>query len=66
MSIRSYKAIYEKFAELFPELTKSINKWKGVRFADRHILLFMKDGTSIHFYYGGERFWFLSCAEDGA
>ena len=59
MSIRSYKAIYEKFRQLFPELASMSGGFKGIRFADKHILIQMKDGSSIHFFFISEQEWAL-------
>lgn len=62
MSIRSYKNIYEKFSELFPELNKMVGSWKGVRFADRHIMITMNNKSVIHFQYFSNLSWNLYCA----
>lgn len=59
MSIRSYKDIYARFSELFPELVKKVQGWKGVRFAHRHICIMMQDGGSIHFLYRSSVDWEL-------
>lgn len=59
MSIRSYKDIYTRFAELFPELVKNVKDWKGIRFSDRHICIMMQDGGSIHFLYRSSVDWEL-------
>ena len=57
MSIRSYKNIYEKFSELFPELASKKRTWKGVRFKDHHIILIMNDNSCIHFFYRADNDW---------
>lgn len=59
MSIRSYKAIYEKFQQLFPELASMSGGFKGVRFANKHILILMNDGSKIHFFFISEKDWTL-------
>ncbi len=59
MSIRSYKDIYEKFATMFPELNSMAGSWKGVRFAEKHIIIAMKDGSTIHFQYFSNVSWYL-------
>lgn len=64
MSIRSYKQIYEAFSTLFPELNKAVDSWKGIRFADKHIMMLMKNGTAIHFIYFGTDQWELHCVPD--
>lgn len=61
MSIRSYKQIYQKFEDLFPELASRKSGWKGIRFQERYILIEMKDGSHIHFYYFDNNFWSLHC-----
>lgn len=66
MSIRSYKDIYGRFAGMFPELNSAINTWKGVRFADRHIVLYMNDGSIIDFFYKNSKDWCLTCKDGKA
>ena len=61
MSIRSYKDIYNTFERLFPELAKSCHEWKGVKFVNKHILIIMKDGSHIHFWYRNSKDWELIC-----
>lgn len=61
MSVRSYKDIYGKFAELFPELNKTAGSWKGVRFSDKHIVITMKNKSVIHFQYFSNIRWNLFC-----
>ena len=61
MSIRSYKDIYARFAGMFPELNCAINTWKGVRFAERHIAIYMNDGCVIDFFYKNSTEWSLTC-----
>ena len=61
MSIRSYKEIYNKFSEMFPELNKCTDNWKGIRFADRHIAIKMKNGSTIQFQYYNDNKWVLIC-----
>lgn len=60
MSIRSYKDIYAQFVRMFPELAKMTDGWKGVVFRARHILILMKDGTKIDFWFWGPTMWTLS------
>lgn len=60
MSIRSYKDIYTRFAQMFPELNRMTDTWKGVLFRARHILIFMKDGSTIHFRFWTPDHWELS------
>ena len=59
MNIRSYKNIYEKFANMFPELNKMVGSWKGILFKDKHIIITMKDGSAIHFQYFSNISWYL-------
>lgn len=61
MSIRSYKQIYQKFEDLFPELASRKSGWKGVHFRDRYILIEMKDDTNIHFFYFSDDNWDMYC-----
>lgn len=61
MSIRSYKQIYQKFEDLFPELASRKSGWKGIRFKERYILIEMKDGSYVHFSYFDDSHWDLCC-----
>lgn len=64
MSIRSYKQIYQKFEDLFPELASRKTGWKGIHFKERHILIEMNDGSCIDFYYLADNHWYLLCGPD--
>jgi nitrate reductase alpha subunit len=65
VEIRSYKAIYEKFQSMFPELAKMSGGFKGVCFRDKLISIRMLDGSVITFSFMAEDNWTLARIPEG-
>lgn len=57
--VRSYQAIWGEFQALFPELSRTIQKWKGTNFKLRMISLRTTEGKILRFQYFNDNAWFL-------
>jgi len=57
--VRSYQAIWGEFQALFPELSRTIQKWKGCNWRLRVIALQGSNGALFRFQYLNEKSWFL-------